>query len=238
MEEFEVLKTADLTENDSKVFYFLFKEGRITGSALSTKLGIHRRNVYESLDRLQKRGFVSFVLINGKKNYSVNPKEMLKILEEKKKSIEEMIPELKKPHELMKVPEVQILTGKEGMKLIFRDEYREAKPIWVIASPKFERRTWDYFDITPDKIMALGIKLRLLYPESSKDLGERAKKERGKAIEVRYVPEKYASDVGIEIYGDNVAIELGEELILKIKSEQVVKRFRDYFELLWKIAKK
>jgi sugar-specific transcriptional regulator TrmB len=210
----------------------------MTGSAAAKELALHRRNVYESLERLKNKGLVSFVLINGKKNYSANTSAMLRVLEDKKKLLEEIIPELKKPQELMKVPEIQILTGKEGMKLLFHDEYREAKPIWVIASPKFEKKTWDYFDITPDKMMALGIKVRLIYPESARDLGKRAKKERGKAMDIKYIPERHSSDMGIEIYGDNVALELGEELILKIKSEQAAKRFRDYFGLLWQMGKK
>jgi len=238
MDDVETLQMAGLTENDSKIYYHLLKEGRATGSAAAGKLGLHRRNVYESLERLSNKGLASFVLINGRKYYSANVTEMLGALEDRKKAIEELIPELEKPHLMMKVPEVQILTGKEGMKILFRDEYLARKPIHIIAAKNYEKKTWDYFDITPDKIVALGLKIKLLYPETERALGERAKKGRGKAIEVRYLPEKYSSDVGIEVYGDNVAIELEEDLILKMKSEKAAKRFMDYFNILWELAKK
>ena len=53
------------------------------------------------------------------------------------------------------------------------------------------------------------------------------------------IPEKYSSPLSLNIYGNKVAIILWakQPYAIVIKSEEVVKGYKNYFELLWKISK-
>ena len=56
---------------------------------------------------------------------------------------------------------------------------------------------------------------------------------------IRFLPEKYSSKIGYLIYGNTVAIGLignNDITIIKITSKEFVKGYKNYFELLWKIA--
>jgi hypothetical protein len=59
--------------------------------------------------------------------------------------------------------------------------------------------------------------------------------------ECRAVPKEYLSPASTFIYGDKIAIFVLEEqppTIILIESEKFARSYRNYFELLWKIAKK
>jgi hypothetical protein len=57
--------------------------------------------------------------------------------------------------------------------------------------------------------------------------------------EIRYLPEKYSSPVSVNIYGDKVAIILWASLpfAVVIKNKEISQSYKNYFEILWKIAK-
>jgi len=60
-----------------------------------------------------------------------------------------------------------------------------------------------------------------------------------KGAKIRFLPKKYASPVGINIYADKVAIIhwSKDPITILIKSEEIMKAYKKYFELMWKIAK-
>ena len=64
MEE-ELLAEFGLTRNEIRVYLTLLKMGSALAGEITEKTGIHRRNIYDSLERLQEKGLVSFVIINN-----------------------------------------------------------------------------------------------------------------------------------------------------------------------------
>ena len=57
---------------------------------------------------------------------------------------------------------------------------------------------------------------------------------------IRLLPQKYLSNVGYLIYGDIVVIGLIQEkeiTMIKITSEDFVKGFKNYFDIMWNIGK-
>jgi hypothetical protein len=57
---------------------------------------------------------------------------------------------------------------------------------------------------------------------------------------VKYLPEKYASPLAVNIYGDKVAIILWSKetpLAIVIKNRAIAEGYRKYFEFMWKVAK-
>ncbi|MDI6738179.1 MAG: hypothetical protein QME12_06745 [Nanoarchaeota archaeon] len=66
---------------------------------------------------------------------------------------------------------------------------------------------------------------------------------KGKTIplaEIRHLPKEYESPVSLNVYGGKVAIIVWgvEPAAILIANTDVAKSFRNYFELMWKMAKK
>ena len=57
--------------------------------------------------------------------------------------------------------------------------------------------------------------------------------------EIRYLPQKYENPVSVNIYGDKTAIILWatEPIAIVIKNKEIAEAYKNYFELMWKIAK-
>ena len=82
-------------------------------------------------------------------------------------------------------------------------------------------------------------KLKIILDRSVKrTLGKDREKE--KYTEVRYMPEGYISPAAIDVFQDYVYIFLWEEkpFVFMIKDKEIAERFRNYFKLLWCMAKK
>ena len=58
----EQLKTAGLTENESKVYTALLELGPSHAGIISRKTGLHRRVIYDTIERLIKKGFIGYIL--------------------------------------------------------------------------------------------------------------------------------------------------------------------------------
>ncbi|MBU4308866.1 MAG: hypothetical protein KJ566_03685, partial [Nanoarchaeota archaeon] len=58
---------------------------------------------------------------------------------------------------------------------------------------------------------------------------------------IKLVPKKYVSRIGYTVYGNTVALGLIQEkgiIIIKIVSEEFVKGFKNYFEMIWNSKEK
>ena len=68
----------------------------------------------------------------------------------------------------------------------------------------------------------------------------RKKKEALKLLQMKFLPEHYEFPSTIIIYGDKVVIIVWTELLFGflIKSKEVAKSNMNFFDILWKIAKK
>jgi hypothetical protein len=78
---------------------------------------------------------------------------------------------------------------------------------------------------------------KAIYSKDSLDRAEEVKKL--KMTEVRILPKEYMTPTHISIVGDKVGIILWSEqpLGILIESKEIADSFRNYFALLWKIAK-
>ena len=98
----ESLEQIGLTKNEIKVYLTLLKLGSVSVGMITEASGVHRRNVYDAIERLIKRGLVGHVL-KGKIKYfeAANPNCLLNILKEEKdilknkvKGVNEILPKL------------------------------------------------------------------------------------------------------------------------------------------------
>ena len=91
----EVLEQLGLTEAESKVYLALLELGSSQAGKITSKTGIHRRTVYDSIERLIEKGLVSFISQNNIKFFeSVDPQQLLEILKEKQDNLKQILPQL------------------------------------------------------------------------------------------------------------------------------------------------
>jgi sugar-specific transcriptional regulator TrmB len=242
----KILQDFGLTQNEAKIYLTLLRLGSAYAGEITERSGIHRRNVYDAIERLTEKGLVSSVIVNNKKLFNpVNPQRFVELIEEKKAELDErkkqfkkILPELNLMRELKKKHDVRFFRGIEGLKTLYEDILRTGKDyIGYGPGEQIEKRLTFFFAQYLKRRKKAKIHTRLIYNENS----------RNKAFtktpysEVRFLPEEYTSHSALRIYSDKVAIMLmskEEPLAIIIKNKAIADGYRKYFEVIWKAAKK
>ena len=77
----EELKSAGLTDNESKIYLALIDLGPSLAGQISRKTGMYRRSVYDTIEMLIEKGLVSYILQNNRKIFqAANPERLLQII--------------------------------------------------------------------------------------------------------------------------------------------------------------
>ena len=247
-----LIEKAGLTKNEIKVYLALLEKGESTSGPLIKSAGINSSKVYESLERLSKKGLVSFVRKTNKKYFqAANPERLLDYIEEKKRKIDEekteiekLIPELKKK---MKKPdeeaqEATIYQGIKGYRTLLENMLAELKPngeYLAFASGMLKEILGDYWFIFQKKKEKMKIKSRCLWDAKVRKQKYYLNEYYGKG---KFISKgSYLSPVDTWVYKDKV-IEVSYAtkpiFAVLIKSKGLAQSYRELFENLWKVARR
>lgn len=241
---YQLFYSLGLTQNETKVYLALLDLGTAQAGRITEKSGVHRRNVYDAIDRLMEKGLISFVTMNNKKLFSpVNPKRFLELIDEKKfefdnikSNFQQIMPQLELRATLQERHDVRFFKGAEGLKTVFEDIIRTGKDyIGYGPGHQLEKILKHYFKHFLNKRIKSKIKIRLIYEEGSRKLVKK-----NPLSELRYIPQEFSSHAALRIYGDKIALLLMEEeapLAIVIKNKAIADGYRKYFEVMWKAAK-
>ncbi|MEK6848024.1 MAG: helix-turn-helix domain-containing protein [Nanoarchaeota archaeon] len=223
-----------LTENESRVYLALLDLGPSLAGVISRKTGLHRRTVYDTTDMLAKKGLVGYILKNNRRLFQAsNPERILEIIKEKEDILSPIINNLKEKYsKTREKEETNFYKGKEGLKTVFEDQLNYKEILILGASPKAYEVLKFYFKWYDKARKQKKIKSRII--AQSRDV------KKIPLAEIRYLPEKYSNPVAVNIYGDKTAIILWAEkpIAIVIKDKAVSEGYKQYFELMWKIAKR
>lgn len=232
---YDKLQLLGLTQTEAKIYLALLGLGKAQAGILSRKTGIHRRSIYDSLERLIEKGLVSFIKENDKRYYvAENPKRLEELAQIQRTAVNEILPSLSARFlEHKEKQETKFYKGIEGIKTIFEDQINTAKPVYIIGAARNASNILKYYlPHYTSKRIKNKLKLYLIY----------AGKERNFAVpygETRYLPESYASPVSTNIYADKVVIIVWsqEPIAVLIKDKVISETYKKYFDLLWNTAK-
>ena len=235
----EALEKFGLDKNETVVYLACLYLSSALASAVAKIANIPRASIYDILERLMQKGIVSFSIQNGKKYFSAAPPEQLiKLLEDQKTALEQALDELKilqKKEEI--APKIQVYTGKEGLKTVLNDIVRTKKTIYAYGAAGLSEKTlkWDFPKIIEARVKE-GIKFKVIFDKSF--LAQEKKKLL--LTEVRFISKSFEDLTFTEIYGNKVAIFIYSKSpsVVLIESEEVVKSYKRYFDILWETAKK
>ena len=240
MELSSYLAHAGLTEVESRVYMNLLEMGSSLCGEISRKSGIHRRTVYDLLERLIGKGLVAYIKKNNRRYYEcVHPKRFLELIKEKESEIDSIMPDLVAKYEgSTEKGETVFYRGTLGIKSVFEDQLSEGKEILIMSgSPKTNEILKFYLPHYNRERVKRNIKVRILFDEKHRE--EIESKEKRPLMEIRYLPKDSGSLAATNVYGDNVAIILWIEnpVAILIKQDKIAGGYRKMFELLWQMAK-
>ena len=228
-----------LTQTEAKLYLALLELGPSLAGVLSRKAGVHRRSVYDALDRLMEKGLVGNIKENNRKYFeAANPERLREILKEREQMADKIVPELNLKYVMAKEKqETLFYRGLAGLKTAFEDQIAAGKTIHIFGASPLAYEILKYYFKWFDKRRAeKKIKVKIIF-----DAGTKKKQRRIPLAEVRYVPTKYASPAATNIYGDSVSIILWRKhnpFAIVIKDREIAEGYRKYFELVWNVAKK
>ncbi len=237
----DILKQIGLTDYEAEVYLALLANGQMSAYELAEKAGLYRQVTYDSLKRLQEKGFVSSVTERKTKLFkAIDPKLILEFLNERTESYKQILPELINLDKASKQPlSVETYKGKNVVRVALRDIINTLKNggsalcTAVDESTPFSKQK-TICDQYERDMLNYGIKERVIIKEGTKGIFQKG------TSKYRKVPDKFFNENPIQIYGDNVQIIVwgNPDYLIIIRNKGVADSYRKQFELIWSIAKK
>ncbi|MBI3032895.1 hypothetical protein HYY69_05440 [Candidatus Woesearchaeota archaeon] len=234
----ESLQRLGFNANEAKIYLALIDLGEAQAGLISKTAQINRTTTYDALERLIQRGLVKYVIQANRKVFQpVPPNKLLDKIKEQENIAEEILPELEVRFKQRKEGEESaIYKGRKGIKSILVDILKYKEYVCFGSSGKFlELMKHDFIQFQKQKKQNK-IKARVIF-------GQSAKHSESVAVaysQFRYIPDKFSSPTTTFIYGKYIAIILWSEtpMATVIKSKEIAYSYNNYFNLLWKTAKK
>jgi HTH-type transcriptional regulator, sugar sensing transcriptional regulator len=242
------LKDAGLTDGEVKVYLALLEIGSSTTGPIIEKSVISRSIIYQILEKLMQKGLVSKI-IREKTNYfqATEPGKVLEYidkrgreLEENRKKVEKLLPELILKQKMSPKSEVNMYFGFEGIKtaasdhLFARLKKGECYCYLGVYSHQNEKYH-SYWQKDHKKRIKEGLIVRLLF---NRDTNPEVLDNRNsfKGSDARYMPEGIKTPAWFLTYKDTTVIGLQapKEIAVEIIDQDVTDSFQAYFDEFWK----
>lgn len=238
----ELLQSLGLSLNEAKIYQALITYGGNSVSTISLRAKVHRRNVYDSLNRLIEKGLVYKVFSQGETVYeAVEPGKLLEFIEEQAHTLESHLPAMRQSYLHHRVPQrAYIYKGYEGVKNYFREILKVGEDIYsiggkgILAEPSIgafsnwyqtERKKqnqkhfhiWDY-EVALDPPVPLGSKGRY-----------------------KVMPKAYETPSTMDIFGDYIVTFSGvgkghieeDVTIFVMVSPRLADSYRTWWQMMW-----
>ncbi len=238
-----ILEDIGLTNGEIKVYLALLELGETTAGPVKKKTKLQNSVVHLCLGNLLDKGLISYVE-KGKRRYytATEPDKLLGFLDEKRRRLQDLLPELIKKQKEKSKYKVNIYEGRKGLKAIHEDilnELKQGEEFFVLGAPKEANEEFEpYFIDFHKRRIKLGIKLRIIYKQEAKKYAKKRKEMQFSKI--KYLPDNLTSPVWTTIYKNKTILFVVGDILLGIviENNSITKNFKEYFELLWKLAKR
>ncbi len=239
----ETFREAGLSLNEAKVYEALLQTGETTVEKIALKSQVHRRNVYDSLNKLVEKGLASEVFIESQKNYkATNPRRLLELLKEKETKLENILPQLEtKYNSIEEKHEAYFYKGTEGFKNYLNDILKTNETVYFIGAKAFwlDPRLQIHLQRFEKQRIKQGIKFMHLFDYEVKEQKPEILDLVGKPY--KFLPKKYSSPTAIDIFGDYVVAFVGVSpgkldktpIQFVIKNRRLADGYRKIFQFMW-----
>ncbi|MCX6707325.1 MAG: hypothetical protein NT001_04265, partial [Candidatus Woesearchaeota archaeon] len=202
-----ILEGLGFTKAESKVYFTLLEIGPCTAGPVIEKSDLQSSVVHNCLHMLKDKGLVSYV-IKGKIKYyeASDPQTVLRIIDDKKKMFQDILPELELKKKLAKEKlEATVYKGNKAVMAMLTDLIKDAKkgeeyPFFAVEREGYDEEIQKFFERYDTKRKEKGIVVMGLANKDIKRLFEERVKK--KLMNMRYVDQ--AIPKGISIFRDKV----------------------------------
>ena len=242
----KVLREVGLREYETRAYLTLLERGAMTASEVSEHGGVPYSKVYETLNSLERKGWIEVERGRPSRYFPKAPSESL---EAAKLRLEDMVNSWKhvvmgelqplyEKRELMEKPDIWILRGEFSILAKLREMLDAAHKELMIAVPVFAKAFVDASVSVLAQVRDSGVRVQIMMAE-----GEHIKKI-SKVGEARVRDNLFGG--GVIVDGKEALLFLGEAdtkrsysglLVIWSNHIGLVKFAREYFQLLWDTAK-
>lgn len=238
------LEALGLSKNEARLYRSLVEHRSTTVADLFKDTGIHRRNIYDSLERLLEKGLIFEVLERKENAYeAVHPQKLYEMLREREAAVSPTIDALTTSFE--QEPQVDaafIYKGREGYKNYMRDLVRVGEPVYFLGAkalwftPGMDLRFLTDFQRTMKKQEK---QYKTLFdPRVPKELPEAMEKVGG---QYKVLPTGCETVGVMDVFGDYVVSftsagvgDFGEDgKIFVTINRDLADSYRTWFDLIW-----
>ena len=241
----KLLKTSGLTKNESKVYLTLLKIGKAKTGRIVKEAGVSGGKIYETLYKLIDKGLVESVTENGVKHFIANePETLLSYIKEKetnlikkREELEKILPDLKSIKREEELDSVFLIKGFKGISTIVYDVLKDCNEIKIMGVTSSKNVKYNNFwRGWHRERVKLKKTAKMIFSDRNTDYWKFFKNLSYTAIKelTHFTPS------AIMIIDDHSFIfSYGEDFTcIHIDSKSITTSFSEFFESLWKVAKK
>jgi sugar-specific transcriptional regulator TrmB len=234
-----------LSDTEARVYCAALALEEAAVDKISRKAGVNRTSAYPILERLKNLGLISQIKKKGKTVFKAErPEKFLHLLEEKKESINAIIPDLKSLFDISRGrPDVRFYEGREGLKTVLNSILNEAKEVCIFGeSESFIKAIPGWTEAYVEKRAKRQIKVRMILratPYAVQSIKKINSSHISQYLKVRMLPEAYRSDYsGFDIFNNKVVLYTFEKqnTAVVIENSYISKMMGTVFEILWEVA--
>ena len=236
----ENLLKLGLSKKEAKVYLASIESGTAPVSKIAILSGINRVTTYDILDKLKKKGLVSFYTKNKIRYFTgIKPQLLIDQFEKRTLDLKESLPKFKEFIGNVNVPKVRYFEGLDGVKSIYADSLTSKTEILNYSNYELIRKVWPEYEKeyirkrAKKKIFLKGIAVDDRKVEVIKKDDARFYRE------TRIMGEFATYFMNEILVFDNkyAVINLGDEIMgVVIESQEVADSHRIIFELAWNSA--
>lgn len=241
----KILERIGLTKKEAEIYTILVRFGESSAGAIIDATKAHPQIVYRALDGLKEQGLVSEFDQNSKKYFRAeDPEKLLEMEKDKMDDLRDGVSKLKSIEALSKDALVKILRGNQEVINLRKRAFEELKKgdtyyITGASGDRFYKIVGDEYAKLEAKRIKKGIKKKMIVYQSQKE--DLLKNDKFlDLVELRFLKEDVKVPSSTNIFGNTVAILIWEynPIVITIESKSVAESYRQYFDILWNVAKK
>lgn len=243
MQNVEILKEIGLSDKEALIYIESLQLGPASILAISKATKLHRPIIYKIVESMLDKGVMKTTLNKSRTEYvSVEPEELIKIIENKRRLLEQALPGLASLSTTGK-DEVKIFFyhGKKQLQELFKTGLTSKTEILSFFPTKymvelFGKREME--DIIKQRVEK-GIFSKTLRSKESEQEFEGSTQEQQALREVKYIPENIPLRMGVVIFDDKVNLfsPIEENFGVQIKSKSYAELMRFFFNSVWETSK-
>lgn len=230
-----ILEGLGLSKGEIKVYLALIEFGETKAGIVIEKAGMASSAVHNSINSLIGKGLVSFAKKGKIKHYrAVPPRQLMDFIEEKKKKLAEILPELESRQMLAKEKqEAEVFEGIKGvtamLNMLIEDARKGDDYLFFAIDVEENEEVQKFFRMYDAKRKEKGLVVKGLAPKELKPLFAKRK-----VLKMKYPSFPIPSN--ISVCNDKTTLfSWGKKPVgYLIKSRQIADMYKDFFNRLWK----